>query len=221
MSTSIVSPVQSVILSPVELLIHGKPASEFNETLFQLGFDSCKAYDAEERAQRTIAQCQTALFDFVKGLNYVQFQHVREQFIAGGVDSGKTTGAAEQIWDKQVNQVCKAFGFTRPKSEAKDAVRKAEQKAKREAEMAKFSDENLEARIVALIAEGKPASLKEAGVLKAEVERRNKPELDKVDAIRKDTGDKIIARVRELVKAKTSDADDILFSMLSVSQVYR
>jgi hypothetical protein len=217
MSASIANAVQSVVGSSpvvgVEML-HGRPVAEINETIVQIGFDTIKAYDAAATAERSIAQCQTALFDWVKGLNYVEFQHVRSQFIIGGVDAGKTSGACEQIWDKQINQICKAFEFTRPKSEAKDAVRKAEQKAKREAELAKFDDKTLHGKVVALTEVGTPAALREAANLAKEMERRNKPVLDAEEAARKATVDKINARVKELAKAKTKDADDLLVRVL-------
>jgi hypothetical protein len=216
--TTVAEAVNSVVApvtQPEVIALHGRPASELDDTIIQLGFDTCKADSAMEQASRTMAQCQTALFDIVNGLNYVQFQYVRQQFIIGGVDSGKTAGAAEQVWDKQINQVCKAFGFTRPKSEAKDAQRKAEAKAKAEAEMALISDLELSEKITSLIESGTSKSLKEAAVLQKEVDKRNKPALDAADAQRKATGDKIIARVKELVKAKTDDADEILFRILA------
>jgi hypothetical protein len=213
MSASIANAVQSVVGSSpvvgVEML-HGRPVAEINETIVQIGFDTIKAYDAAATAERSIAQCQTALFDWVKGLNYVEFQHVRSQFIIGGVDAGKTSGACEQIWDKQINQICKAFEFTRPKSEAKDAVRKAEQKAKREAELAKFSDTDLQNKVASLTEIGTSASMREAANLAKEMERRNKPVLDELDAQRKAVAERIITRVKELVKAKTDDADKLL-----------
>jgi hypothetical protein len=175
-----------------------------------LGFDSCKAVSLTEQAERTLAQCQTALFDFLKELNYVAFQYTRNQFIAGGVDSGKTAGASEQVWDKQVNAIVKSFGYVRPKSEAKDAVRKAEAEAKRRAEFEKLSDAELENKVDALIAEGTTKSRKEAVKVSAELDKRNKPVLDAEQVARKATVDKIVERVRELAKAKTSDADALL-----------
>ena len=226
MSNTTISPVAVAVNSVVGVsasaveTLHGKPVSEVNDTIIQLGFDSCKAVEAVATAERTVAQCQTALFDWVNGLNYVEFQHVRSQFIIGGVDSGKTAGAAEQIWDKQINQVCKAFGFVRPKSQAKDAVRKAEAEAKKRAEFEKLSDAELEEKVDALIAEGTTKSRKEAVKFSAELDKRNKPILDAQEANRKATVDKIIARVKELAKAKTDDADDILFSALSVLENY-
>jgi hypothetical protein len=228
MSNTTISPVAVAVNSVVgvpavadsALMLHGKPASEWDSTIFQLGFDTCKAHTAGEEAARTMAQCETALFDLVKGLNYVEFQYIRNQFISGGVDSGKLAGAAEQVWDKQVNAVVRSFGFVRPKSESKDAVRKQEAEAKRRAEFEKLSDAEIEQRVDALIAEGTTKSRKEAVKFSAELDKRNKPILDAQEANRKATVDKIITRVKELAKAKTDDADDILFSALSVLENY-
>ena len=212
-SQAIATVVNSVVASAVAesvLMLHGKPASDWDSTIFQLGFDSCKAVSSKEQADRTLAQCQTALFDLVKGLNYVEFQYIRNQFIAGGVDSGKTAGASEQVWDKQINGIVKSFGYVRPKSETKDAKRKAEAEAKRIAEFGELSVAELENKVDALIAEGTTKSRKEAARVSAEVDKRNKPVLDAEQVARKATVDKIIERVRELAKAKTADADALL-----------
>jgi hypothetical protein len=212
-SQAVATAVNSVVASAVAesvLMLHGKPASDWDSTIFQLGFDSCKAVSLTEQAERTLSQCQTALFDFLKELNYVAFQYTRNQFIAGGVDSGKTAGASEQVWDKQVNAIVKSFGYVRPKSEAKDAVRKAEAEAKRRAEFEKLSNAELENKVDALIAEGTTKSRKEAVKVSAELDKRNKPVLDAEQVARKATVDKIVERVRELAKAKTADADALL-----------
>ena len=212
-SQAVATAVNSVVASASAesvLMLHGKPASDWDSTIFQLGFDSCKAVTATEIAERTLAQCQTALFDLVKGLNYVEFQYIRNQFIAGGVDSGKTAGASEQVWDKQINAIVKSFGFVRPKSEAKDAKRKAEAEAKRRAEFEKLSDAELQAKVDALTAEGTTKSRKEAVKISAELDKRNKPILDAEQVARQATVDQIIKRVKELAKAKTPDADDTL-----------
>ena len=212
-SQAVATAVNSVVATASAqsvLVLHGKPASDWDSTIFQLGFDSCKAHTAGEEAARTMAQCQTALFDLVKGLNYLEFQYIRNQFISGGVDSGKTAGSAEQVWDKQVNAVVKSFGFVRPKSEAKDAVRKAEAEAKRRAEFEKLTDNDLQAKVDELVAVGSKAAMAQATKVAAEIEKRNKPVLDAEQTARKATVDKIIERVRALAKAKTSDADDML-----------
>ena len=212
-SQAVATAVNSVVASASAesvLVLHGKPASEWDSTIFQLGFDSCKAHTAGEEAARTMAQCQTALFDLVKGLNYLEFQYIRNQFVSGGVDSGKTAGAAEQVWDKQVNAVCKSFGFVRPKSESKDAVRKAEAEAKRRAEFAKLSDAELQEKAETLVRKGDTKSFKEAAKISAELDKRNKPVLDAEQVARQAVVDKVIKRVRDLAKAKTSDADALL-----------
>jgi hypothetical protein len=212
-SQAVATAVNSVVASASAesvLMLHGKPASDWDSTIFQLGFDSCKAVTATEIAERTLAQCQTALFDLVKGLPYIEFQYIRNQFIAGGVDSGKTAGASEQVWDKQVNAIVKSFGFVRPKSESKDAIRKAEAEAKRRAEFEKLSDAELEAKVDELVAVGSKASMAQATKVTAELEKRQKPILDAEQVARKATVDKIIERVKALAKAKTSDADDLL-----------
>ena len=212
-SQAVATAVNSVVASAVAesvLMLHGKPASDWDSTIFQLGFDSCKAVTATEIAERTLAQCQTALFDFLKGLNYVEFQYTRNQFIAGGVDSGKTAGASEQVWDKQVNAIVKSFTYVRPTSTAKDAVRKAEAEAKRRAEFEKLSDTELENKVDALVAQGSKSAMVQATKVTAELEKRQKPILDAEQVARKATVDKIVERVRELAKAKTSDADALL-----------
>jgi hypothetical protein len=213
-SQAVATAVNSVVALAVAesiLMLHGKPASEWNETIIRLGFDSCKAVSAQEIAERSLASCHVAAFDLVKGLNYVEFQYVRSQFIIGGVDSGMTAGAAEQVWDvKVIKPVCAQFGFVRPKSQEKDAVRKAEAEAKRRAEFEKLDDVQLENKVEALIAEGTTKSRKEAVKVSAELDKRNKPILDAEQVARKATVDKIIERVRELAKAKTADADALL-----------
>jgi len=212
-SQAVATAVNSVVASAVAesvLMLHGKPASDWDSTIFQLGFDSCKAVSLTEQAERTLSQCQTALFDFLKELNYVAFQYTRNQFIAGGVDSGKTAGASEQVWDKQVNAIVKSFGYVRPKSEAKDAVRKAEAEAKRRAEFEKLSDAELENKVDALVAVGSKSAMAEATKVTAELEKRQKPILDAEQVARKATVDKIVERVRALAKSKTSDADALL-----------
>lgn len=212
-SQAVATAVNSVVASASAesvLMLHGKPASDWDSTIFQLGFDSCKAVTATEIAERTLAQCQTALYDLLKGLNYVEFQYIRNQFIAGGVDSGKTAGASEQVWDKQVNAIVKSFSFVRPKSDAKDAKRKAEAEAKRRAEFEKLSDADLKAKVDELVAVGSKSAMTQAAKVTAEIEKRQKPILDAEQVARKATVDKIIERVKELAKAKTPDADDIL-----------
>jgi len=57
-------------------------------------------------------------------------------------------------------------------------------------------------------------------VIAQEIERRNSDVLEAEKAQRKEQGELIIKRVRELVKAGTPDADDILFQLHSIASVY-
>ena len=74
-----VAPAQSAVGSAVaELFV----SSEI-ETIEQLGRDYWVAEDAKAKAERSLGKCDVALFDIVKGMNYVQFIKVREHFVTG------------------------------------------------------------------------------------------------------------------------------------------
>ncbi len=65
-SQAVATAVNSVVALAVAesiIMLHGKPASEWNETIIQLGFDSCKAVSAQEIAERSLASCHVAAFD--------------------------------------------------------------------------------------------------------------------------------------------------------------
>ena len=209
-STSSTVPAQAV------LEIHGKPAEAWDATVVQLGFDTCKAYSAQEAAQRSIAQCDGALFDLVKGLSYAQFQYIRQQFIVGGVDAGKTANAAEQVWDKQINRIVTQFQFVRPKSVAKDAQRKAEAKAKQIAQFEAQTDGELQEKRDALVSQGSVKAMREATAIAKELERRHQPMVDKAQAERKAVYELLVARAKDLYKAGTADADDLLIRALNL-----
>ena len=61
---------------------------------------------------------------------------------------------------------------------------------------------------------GDPTSLKKAGEIAKEQERRAKPVLDAEESARKAVLDKLVARAKELAKARTADADDKLIRAL-------
>jgi hypothetical protein len=54
-------------------------------------------------------------------------------------------------------------------------------------------------------------------VITAEIDRRNADVLEVERVRRKATGEAIIKRVRELVKAGTADADDILYQLEAIA----
>ena len=67
-----------------------------------------------------------------------------------------------------------------------------------------------------LLAKGDAKSLREALKLNKEIERRNATDLEAAKAQRKAIADKLIARVKELSKAGTDDADALLISALQM-----
>jgi len=193
------------------------------ETLFQLGTETLQAERLMARGKEALDVLDANLFEIVKDLSYVEFMKVREFHIAGAVDLLDSVDAAQKRWERQVNRISSGFTvknekgesvpFTRPKSESKDAVRKAEAKAKEVAKLAEFSDAELVERRQSLLSKGDDASVREALKLGKEVKRRNAESLDVEKAQTKALVDKIVTRVKELAKAGTDDANDLLFQV--------
>ena len=149
------------------------------ETIEQLGRDYQVAEDAKAKAERTLGSCDVALFDIVKGLNYVQFMKVREYFVTGCRDKGcPTDDAAGQVWVRAINRITTSCNFVRPKAESKDAKRMSEKAAKQAAELAAIPDDEIANLRATLISKGDDKSLKQAVVLGKEIARREKPEID-------------------------------------------
>ena len=190
------------------------------ETLFQLGTETFQAERLMARGKEALDVLDANLFGIVKDLSYVEFMKVREFHIAGAVDLLDSVDAAQKRWERQIGRISSNFTvkneagvsvpFTRPKSESKDAVRKAEAKAKEVAKLAEFSDAELAEKRQSLLSRGDDASVREALKLGKEVKRRNADAVDAEKALVKATADKIIARVKELAKANTDDSMDLL-----------
>ena len=102
------------------------------------------------------------------------------------------------------------MGFMRPKSESKDAERKAKAKAEQIEKLAEFGDGELIEKRDALLAKGDVKSLNAAKVFASELERRNEGALKVERENRKSIVETITKRVKELAKAETADADAIL-----------
>jgi hypothetical protein len=196
--------------------IGGVPAVELQQTIFAIGEETLAAETAMARGKEALDVLDSNLHDIVKGLPYVEFMLVRDFHKAGAIDKGRTDDAAQKIWERQVNRMISAFDFVKPKSESKDAVRKAEAKEKEIAKLAEFGDGELTDLKADLLAKGDAKSLREAMKLNKEIERRNATELDAAKAQRKAIADKLIARVKELSKAGTDDADALLISALQM-----
>lgn len=188
---------QSVLLSPAEL-----------ETIEQLGRDYWVAEDAMARAERSLGTCDVALFDLVKGRDYVTFMAIRTAYVTGCRDKGAPTDeAAGKTWERAVNRIIKTCGFERPKAETKAAKAMSEKRAKLQAELDAKAPVELELELTAALEDGSASALKRAALLRSEIDKRNKPALDAAEVARKAVLDKLVSRARELAKAKTDDAD--------------
>jgi uncharacterized protein YbaA (DUF1428 family) len=196
--------------------IGGVPAVELQQTIFAIGEETLAAETAMARGKEALDVLDANLHDIVKGLPYTEFMLVRDFHKAGAIDKGRTDDAAQKIWERQINRMVSAFDFVKPKSESKDAVRKAEAKAAEIAKLAEFGDGELADLKADLLAKGDAKSLREAMKLNKEIDRRNATELDAAKAQRKAIADKLIARVKELSKAGTDDADALLISALQL-----
>ena len=142
------------------------------ETLFQLGTETLQAERLMARGKEALDVLYANLFEIVKDLSYVEFMKVREFHIAGAVDLLDSVDAAQKRWERQVNRISSGFTvkndlgvsvpFTRPKSESKDAVRKAEAKEKEIAKLADISTAELEEKRKSLRSQDTDASNREA-----------------------------------------------------------
>jgi hypothetical protein len=212
-------PEQTLVASAVAVvvpMIGDRPAAELQETIFCIGEQTFDAEGLMARGKAALDVLDANLHDIVKGLVFTEFGLVRDYFKAGIVDKGRTEDAAQKVWERSINRVVSTFDFVRPKSEAKDAVRKAEAKEKAVAAMAAFSDDDLEDQKAALLAKGDKKSVAQAGKVISEIERRNATEIDAAKAARKAVVDKLSARIKELAKAGTEDADALLISALMI-----
>jgi len=210
-------PEQTLVASAVAVavpMIGDRPAAELQETIFAIGEETFDAEGLMARGKAALDVLDANLHDIVRGLVFTEFGLVRDFFKAGIVDKGKTEDAAQKVWERSINRVVSTFDFVRPKSEAKDAVRKAEAKEKAVAAMAAFSDGELAEQKADLLAKGDKKSVAQAQKVISEIERRNAGAIDAAKAQRKAIVDKLMARIKELAKAGTEDADTLLMNAL-------
>jgi len=196
--------------------IGGVPAAEMQQTIFAIGEETLEAETLRARGESLLAVLDQNLHDIIKGLPYVEFMLVRDFHKAGAIDKGKSDDAAQKIWERQIDRIKREFDFVKPKSESKDAERKAAAKAKEIAKLAEFSDDDLESHKAELLTKGDDKSVNMVKKINAELTRRNAADIDKAKAERKAISDKLIARVKELAKAGTDDADELLISALQL-----
>ena len=205
--------VQSAV-APVVPMIGDRPAVELQDTIFNIGEETLAAEGLMQRGKAALDVLDANLHDIVKGIAYVEFMLVRDFYKAGAIDKGKTDDAAQKMWERSIKRVESTFDFVKPKSEAKDAVRKQEAKAKKIEAFAAQSDGELADVKADLVAKGDQTSLRKALEVGKEIARRNEDSIKADAEQRKLVVSKIVTRVKELSKAATDDADAILTQVL-------
>jgi len=213
---NVISAASVAAVQPVDLFDGAPINPALVETLEQLGREYWAAEDARSVAEKSLAKCDVSLFDHVKGLKYPDFMFVRKLFVTGCRDKGaETDEAGAKVWERAVGRIVNSCGFVRPKSESKDAERVAAKRAEEVAKFEKKSDGMLLEEKAALVAKGDVKSLKAAGAVAKELERREKPV---TEAIVKDCAalrDKLIARAKEVAKLGTDDSVGLLTAALN------
>jgi hypothetical protein len=208
-------------------MIGNRPAVELQDTIFTIGEKTLAAEKMLETGEELLDTLAGNMFDIVKGLPYDQFMTVRDFYKSGVIDKGRSDDAAQKMFERTCTRMTKLFtvkdpetgvavAWKKPKSEAKDAERKAAKRAADTAKLEAVGDGELIELRDALLDKADSKSISQAQKLAKELERRNASDLDAEKAQRKMTGEKIIARVKELSKAGTSDADELLFQALAI-----
>jgi hypothetical protein len=215
MSLSTNNAAQSAVAVAVTM-IGDRPAVELQETIFCIGEETLAAESLMAQGKQALDVLDANLHDIIKGLPYDQFMLVRDFHKAGSIDKGKSDDSAQKIWERQINRCKSTFEFITPKSQNKDAERKAAKRAEEIQKMAAVSDGELIELRGALLDKADSKSIAQAQKLAKELERRNADSLEAEKAQRKMMVDKIIARVKDLGKAGTEDADTLLLNTLAM-----
>jgi len=148
-------------------------------------------------------------------IGYDDFMIMRGFYVGAAYDAGAVSiDAAEKVWEAAIKDLASEADYTRPKSDDKDAVRMAENRVKLIEKHAPDSDAVLIEKKEAALKKGDNKSVSLVKEINNELARREKPELDKAQKARAVTRDAIIARAKELCKAGTDDADELLISGL-------
>ena len=198
-------------------MIGDRPAIELQDTIFTIGEETLAAELLMATGKQALDVLDSNLHDIIRGLPYEQFMLVRDYHKAGSIDKGRSDDSAQKIWERQVNRIKSTFtDFVTPKSQAKDAERKAAKRAEEIEKLASVSDSELIELRDGLLGQATKKSVDAAQKYLKEIDRRNADALEVEKAQRKTMVDKIIARVKELSKAGTADADELLLQAILV-----
>ena len=220
--------------------INGVAIATVEATIKEIGFASQKETAKISKSEDELSRLNTNLLGWIAQLDaegkvmrfpddhestpkkiipikYDDFKIIRGFYVGAAYDAGAVSiEAAEKVWEEAIKELASEAGFTRPKAENKDAVRMAEKRAKLVEKYAPESTGALIEKKAELLAKPDLGN-KELSIVKEindEVARREKPAEDKAQKARAVTRDAIIARARELCKAGTADADELLIAGL-------
>lgn len=152
-------------------------------------------------------------------VSYPEFMKVREFYVGAAFDAGaESLEGAEKVWERAVQRLVK-LDFVRPKSQSKDAERMAAKRAEEIAKHADKSDGDLLELKAELVAKGDVKSMREATALAKEIERREKPEIDKLQADIKLLHDTLKKCAADWAKAgSTQSVEKLTAAILALSK---
>ena len=236
-SQAVVAPASSAIGSAVEMIC-GRSLADAQASIHEIGFSTQKVESGigDLVADRDVLDSNLLhwvvqsggdngkLLRFAKDhefspnkfvpISYPEFMKVREFYVQAAFDAGSESyEGAEKVWERAIQRLVK-LDFVRPKSQGKDAERMAKKRAEEIAKFADKSDGELLEQKAELVAKGDTKSMKEATALQKEIERREKPEIDKVVAECKALNETLRKRAGEWAKAGSIDAVERLTAAL-------
>jgi hypothetical protein len=152
-------------------------------------------------------------------VSYPEFMKVREFYVGAAFDAGaESLEGAEKVWERAVQRLVK-LDFVRPKSQGKDAERMAAKRAEEVAKHAGKTDGELLELKAELVAKGDVKSMREATALAKEIERREKPEIDKLQADIKLLHDTLKKVAADWAKAgSTQSVEKLTAAILALSK---
>jgi hypothetical protein len=145
---------------------------------------------------------------------YPEYLQVRSWAIAKYFECGSPSpDAAERQFERQIGRL-RLLGWQSPKSKTVDAERMAKKRAEQAAKFAGKSDGELLEQKAELVAKGDTKSMAQATALQKEIERREKPELDKLQADIKVIHEALRKKAAEWAKAGSAESLERLISAL-------
>ncbi len=218
--------------------INGVAIATVEASIKEIGFASQKETAKIDKSKGELARLNTNLLGWIAQLDtegklmrfpadhestpnkiipikYDDFKIIRSFYVDAAYEAGAVSiEAAEKVWEETIKELAREADYTRPKAESKDAVRMAKKREGLiEKHASKSATELVEDR-TALLAKGDNKAVALVKEINDELARREKPELEKAQKARAVTRDAIVARARELCKAGTADADELLIAGL-------